>query len=447
MRRLACVLACGVVLASLHCGSEGSAFPDGDGGPSASGGNGGSGSIGTGSGGTSGDGGTSGASGGPSCATATSGVQRVPVYLDIVLDGSRSMDGHGNESSGCDDRDTDYDGNTCFLEGAREQDPLAPNRTERVCHKEGQNGNDDCPAFKGLTGKKWIAIRGALQAFFEVQAATPTPRLGVGLYLFKSSKEKSATEWDVKVGMVEAAQGELLWNRIKPGTWPSGGTPLRGSINGQAELLRGFEPAAPLEAGGRRAILLVTDGVPNGDSSDADVVTAVQNARNGTPEVVTAVIGVGNTNAPPLNVYNETFLSTLAFEGGVAPEGCNKDWDGQAPTGVPCHTQVTPGEKDAAAIQAELTAAIDSIALSLQSCELVLDRTSPIDPNKVNVVFDDGTGAQTQVAADAANGWTYDNPQDPTKVILNGAACAALKANPKGQVSIVVGCPTGTVVR
>jgi hypothetical protein len=36
------------------------------------------------------------------------------VYLDIILDGSRSMDGHGDSTSGCDTRDTDYMGASCF---------------------------------------------------------------------------------------------------------------------------------------------------------------------------------------------------------------------------------------------------------------------------------------------------------------------------------------------
>src|SRR5438105_1718656 len=39
---------------------------------------------------------------GPSCATAEALASREPVYIDIILDGSRSMDGHGSTSAGCD---------------------------------------------------------------------------------------------------------------------------------------------------------------------------------------------------------------------------------------------------------------------------------------------------------------------------------------------------------
>jgi len=90
---------------------------------------------------------------------------------------------------------------------------------------------------------------------------------------------------------------------------------------------------------------------------------------------------------------------------------------------------------------------MDAIALSVQSCELTLNKTSPIDPSSVNVVYANGAGQESQIAKDAANGWTYDNEGNPSKVILNGTACTALKADAAAKVTIVIGCPTGTEVR
>jgi hypothetical protein len=316
-----------------------------------------------------------------------------------------------------------------------------------VCHKDAE-GIAECGMFRGLTGKKWIAIRGALKAFFDAQRAQPNPQLGLGMYLFESSSKKSTDQWDVPIALADAAQADRLWQRIAPGTWPKGGTPLRSSIEGQAALLRSFQPSAPLALGGRRAILLVTDGVPNGSSTDQEVVDAVKSARNATPSVATAVIGVGNVDAPAGNVYNETFLSKLASEGGVAPAGCNPNWDGQNPAGTTsCHVQVTPGEKDAATLQGEFSKAINGIAESLKSCELTLTTTSETDPGKVNVVFVDGAGKEQQIPKDAANGWTFKDPTNPGTIILNGNACGSLKADPAARVTIVVGCATGTAVR
>ena len=40
------------------------------------------------------------------------------------------------------------------------------------------------------------------------------------------------------------------------------------------------------------------------------------------------------------------------------------------------------------------------------------------------------------------NGWSYDDPQNPTKVILNGQACADMKADPDSKIRVVIGCKT-----
>ncbi len=383
---------------------------------------------------------------GPSCATAEALAAREPVYIDIILDGSRSMDGHGSTAAGCDNTYS-HSGSVCFVANSREQDPLDPNRTLKVCH-DAADPIADCPSYKGLTGKKWLAIRGALLAFFEGAKTKADPRLGLGMYLFGSDQPKPSNQWDVQPAFVDAVQLDKLKVRITPPNYPtSGGTPLRGSIQGQAPLVKGFAPALPLEAGGKRVFLVVTDGAATDCTPQQPCFADVAALLAGTPNVLTFVIGVGEPTATDNSVFDETFLSRMAFAGGAAPTGCNKDWDGQNPTGTPCHFQVTPGAKTAAQIQAEMAAAMDTVASKVQSCELVLSKTSPIDPSKVNVVFRDAAGKETQVPKDGTNGWSYDNEASPSKVILSGTACAALKADAAAQVKVVIGCPTGTIVR
>lgn len=438
-----------VALAALACGGSGSTFGEG-----ASSGGSSSGSSGfSSSGGPATDGGSSsGTSGGPSCATAEATTTREPVYLDIILDGSRSMDGHGSTSAGCDTAYSHGGESTCFVAGAREPDPLALQRDLKVCHSDG-DAVGSCPNYRGLTGKKWIAIRGALLAFFDAAKAKADPRFGLGMYLFGSEVQKPAGAWDVQPAFVDDAQLAKLKARISPNVFPtSSGTPLKGSINGQAPLLRAFVPASPLEPNGKRVLVVVTDGAAtdcegNSEPECPDIVNAVTTLKNGTPSITTFVIGVGDPAATSDSVYSETFLSNLANAGGAAPAGCNAAWDGQNPTGTPCHFQVTPGAKTAAQIQTEMAAAFDAIAAKVQSCELTLNKTSPIDPAKVNVVFADGSGKESQVPKDGANGWKYDDETNPSKVILNGSACTALKTDPAAKVTIVIGCPTGTEVR
>jgi len=363
----------------------------------------------------------------PACATASATAQRVPIYLDIVLDGSRSMDGYTNAATDANQATLCESGTypwpptgpgTCMLAGSRQQDPL----TDR------------------LTGKKWLAARGALKAFFDARAASPDPALGIGLFLFSSTASRGEP-----VALLDPAHAARLWDVIDPGTWPDLGTPLEASIDSQAAELRAFAPAATLLPGGRRVILLVTDGVPDTVSLRPGVRTAVTAARTGTPSVATAVIGIGNPSDDPDTVYDSRFLGELAQLGGVAPAGCDPSWTETSGT-TPCYLQVTPGASSAAQLQAELGAAIDGIAGQLASCELALDKTSPIDPARVNVVYVDASGTATQVAQDPAQGWSYDDPANPSTVRLHGESCRRFQATPGGRVDIVVGCPTGTTV-
>jgi hypothetical protein len=389
------------------------------------------------------------------CATGQSTAVRYPVYVDILLDGSRSMDGHGGPTANqpCDlTADTDTDAADCFLSGGREADPSAPTRDILVCHKEANSDTagmaaNNCPGFVGLTGKKWLAARGAIDAYVDDLSTNPNPKLGVGLFLFSSTDVKAPTQWDVPIAMVDPAHAGAIKARIAPGTWPAGGTPMKATIEGQAQLLRSFTAQSPLEGAGTRVLLLMTDGVPNGSSTKQDVIDVVTAAKNGSPSILTYVVGLGDTNADEDTVYDEKFLSALAAAGGAAPQGCNPAWDGQNPSGVSCHLQVTPGTKASAQIRTEIESAIDSMSQTVQSCDFALAQTAAIDPTHVNVVLKTGQGQETQIAPDPATGWTFDNDANPTKVVLHGAACDAVHADPATTVQVVVGCKTGDPIR
>jgi hypothetical protein len=445
---VAILLTSGALLVAA-CGSEGSSFSDGDGGAS-SGGTSGSSGIGVGPGGGDGGPGSSGDASGPSCATAEATAAREPVYLHVVLDRSQSMDGNGNSGGGnvCDTREPVNGLGTCFLKDKREPDPLSPDRTLVVCHDRTKtNPAVDCPAFIGLTGKKWLAARGALTAYFDSAAAAADNRIGVGMFLFDGRTHDDAP-WAVKPAAMSAEQTAALKATVLPPEFATeGGTPLRAALTSQTALIRAFTPELPLQPGGKRVLVLMTDGTP-GDcgANRQNCVDDVVAMHLGDPAITTFVIGIGDVDDDEGSVYDEKFLSRLANAGGAAPVGCNPDWDGQNPNGTQaCHFQVTPGEKTSDQIRDEMVAAFTQIAAKVQSCELTLNKTSPIDPSKVNVIYKDKNGQETQVPA-GDNGWSYDNPQDPSKVILSGTSCDQLKADPDASVRIVIGCPTGTTV-
>jgi von Willebrand factor type A domain len=346
-----------------------------------------------------------------SCATAEAEAKRTPVYMLFIIDGSGSMDGF----NGID-----------FIPGEREADPQSTGRQ---------------------TGKKWIAVRGALQAFFDDLAAKPDPSFAVGMYLFSSTKEKSATAVDVPISYVDAAHAASLKARLAPPTFPNSGTPLYAAINGQMSILKSYTPSAPVVPGGKLVLVAMTDGIPTDDK--AGCITSVAAAASGTPKVLTFAVGVGNEDASPTTVYDEKFMADLAQAGGTSVTGCNAAWGNADKSGTPCHFQVTPGVKTAAQIRSDFSAAIEKIRDTVASCEFDLVKPAgagDLDPANVNVVYTPGGGADTTIPQGQADGWTYDDPTAPAKVYLHGKACEALKSDPQSKVRVVIGCKTVTTV-
>ena len=113
---------------------------------------------------------------------------------------------------------------------------------------------------------------------------------------------------------------------------------------------------------------------------------------------------------------------------------------------IPCHFQVTPGQKTAAQMKDELLAAIEAIRGAAASCTFELVKTDGSsgvpDPTKVNVVLTDDSGKPTFILKDETNGWSFDDPTSPASVTLHGDACRRVKTETDGKVSIELGCTT-----
>jgi len=73
-----------------------------------------------------------------------------------------------------------------------------------------------------------------------------------------------------------------------------------------------------------------------------------------------------------------------------------------------------------------------------------------IDPTKVNVVYTPGgmgnpqtiPNVADQAACGALGGWYYDDPVNPTKVLLCPATCTVISGDPTAQVDVEFGCET-----
>jgi hypothetical protein len=155
--------------------------------------------------------------------------------------------------------------------------------------------------------------------------------------------------------------------------------------------------------------------------------------------ILTYVIGVGVYPSTNLRNFDPSFLGNLAQAGGTGPMGCNPSENTSGATDL-CYFQVDPTQASTASqLQQEFETAINNIRGQVISCTFPLQTTGlgTVDPGKVNVEVDGMT-----VPQDPTNGWTYDNPTSPTKIILNGMSCANLKADPHAMVQVILGCTT-----
>jgi hypothetical protein len=72
------------------------------------------------------------------------------------------------------------------------------------------------------------------------------------------------------------------------------------------------------------------------------------------------------------------------------------------------------------------------------------------DPVKLNVEYTPGGSMTPQELPQADNeadcgagpGWYYDNPANPTKVILCPGTCAQVETDVGAKVELLFGCPT-----
>jgi hypothetical protein len=394
--------ACGTASTPGGFSSSGSGSSGSGSGGSSSSSSGGSSSTSS-SGGIFGDGGSGSSSGGTlgdaGCATASAAATKTPVYMVFILDGSGSMS---------------------------------------------QNG-------------KWPAATGALKAIFADMQSKADTGIGVGLIAFSDTLDKThasgpyPSSADVPINFVGAVQDSLLNARLagQPGSDTPTGTALKGGY-GELET---YVPMTPLPPGGQKVLVLITDGVPtdncsqNGGSytSNACVVEAAGELAKAGPAgpILTFVVGVGVYPTTDPTNFDPSFLGNLAMAGGSGPKGCNPNENAAGATDL-CYFEVDPTAGSQTQTETAFENAINAIRGQVVSCTFPLNvnpEAGTLDPTKVNVTVDGNTIPQS-----GTNGWSYNNPSNPTAIVFNGAACTNLKNDSMAKVEIVLGCATVTAM-
>lgn len=306
-----------------------------------------------------------------------------------------------------------------------------------------------------LNDHKWEASVPALDALVNGVAQRADNAVGLGLMVFADTKDPTAgadftygpypSAADVPVAVVDSAQAAALRARLQ--TTPKGITPTLAALKGAYTSLRAFVPAAPLEAGGKKFVLFLTDGYPfaslDGGPPETDVQVAQSlklaedQAKHADP-ILTFVVGVGPFPGNGID-YDATFVGRLATAGRTARvAGCNPiEEDNEANV---CHFQVTPGARSAQDIQKDILAAVDAIRVQASVCEFVIEAPPTgysLDPDAVTVQHRTPTGVA--IILPGANGWSFDDPQKPQRVVLKGAACERVRGE-RGELEVLLGC-------
>jgi hypothetical protein len=201
---------------------------------------------------------------------------------------------------------------------------------------------------------------------------------------------------------------------------PNGGTPTADALAGAISYAESV--ASGQGKDGTVAIVMVTDGIPDGCDDTGDVSYAASEAAAVQAQIKTYVVGVGN------ELSN---LNDIAAAGGTG-------------------TAFVVSVGDPAKTQTDLTKAISAIKTSALSCDYEIPAPpdgQTFDRSKVNVQFTpDGAAASAldyNPTCSGGEGWRYDDATAPTRVIACDGTCDAIKGK-SGKVDIVFGCETKT---
>ncbi len=270
---------------------------------------------------------------------------------------------------------------------------------------------------------KWDPVVTATKAFF--QDAT-SDGLSASMTFFPSQDDKcedaSYAAPDVAMTALPSPAFGTALDVIGNSEW-RGSTPTLHVIRGTV----GFVQARMQTDPGRYVIVLVTDGYPQGcdDNEIASVVGVVSNVAATIP---TYVVGVKN---PPLPNAPDTVtdLNSIAVAGTT----------GRAyiiDTGNPAQTA------------ADFKATIDTIRSAAVSCNVnipVAPDGRQFDKTKVAVTYRSGantTPLTYDAACSAPNTWHYDNPTNPTQLLLCASTCSAVQADPAAALNVEFTCET-----
>lgn len=273
---------------------------------------------------------------------------------------------------------------------------------------------------------KWDPVVAASKAFFE---AEDTVRVSASMVFFPTKDANRCeaevyTTPDVPLQSLPSTEFSEAIDAIFP---DRGGTPTHAVLQATIGYVRSL-----IEDGStaKHAIVLVTDGMPQGCTRDTDTVDAVAElVREISDEVPVYVIGIENpvTEEEPNPPDNVTGLHAIAVAGGT----------GNAfiiDTGNPEQTI------------ADFDEVIQSIRSSGLSCELEIPPPpsgQTFDKERVNVSLKSSGDVEELVYSadcDQEDAWHYDDEANPTRIVLCERTCEVTKKLADVELQVEFGC-------
>lgn len=272
----------------------------------------------------------------------------------------------------------------------------------------------DNPPSPIVSPTRWDAFTMAVNSFVNSPAAAGVG-VGIGFFPLGGGSNCSASAYAKPSVSIAPLPGNAMpIGSAIAATSPSGGTPTLPALTGAIDYAKAYTMNTP---GRTAAVLLVTDGIPNGcNSTIAAAAMVAQQAFMGTPPIKTYVVGLGNTAA----------LDQIALAG----------------TGGMTHYFPATGN-----VADALVTALKQITSQI-SCNYAIPMRSSLDPSLVNVQITVGAnGTPMDIgkvndasACPAAGGWYYDNNAKPTQIVLCPQSCDPLKMNVGSSVEVLYGC-------
>jgi hypothetical protein len=349
------------------------------------------------------DGSTSGTVDAPACATSIVKADKIPLDLFVMLDQSSSM--------------------TDSVSGGGTKWTTVTTALAAFVQQPGLDGISVGIQYFGVPAGGGTCSTLSCTVTADCGAAACGPCLANVCLGFFSSAEDSCTAADYATPAVEIAPlpgvaGAIVSSMSAHS--PTTGTPTSAALQGAVDHAKAWKTSHPNDA---VIAVLATDGDPSEcDTSLANIDAIAATALAATPSVMTFVIGVG----PSL-----TSLNGIAAAGGT--------------------TQAFLVDTGGNVIQQFLDA-MNAIRHAALGCQYLIPTPTSGTPNysEVNVVYQPmGGNAQTfpnvpdQASCPAnGNGWYYDDPANPTQIILCPASCTLVEGDMTGEVDVTLGCST-----